>query len=287
MIKRNNGARFERVPPWQTDPGRVTLGSQFNVLGVRVHPVNVSLAIRYVNELVVNDEKGYITVTGVHGIIESQRSTSIRRAHNNSFLTVPDGMPLVYIGKCLGHRQIERCYGPELMRALLAASIREGYTHFLYGGNRGIAQELQRTIERTMPGARIVGTYTPPFRPLNEEEKKELRQEIKRLRPTIIWVGLSTPKQEMFMHEYLAHLDTNLMVGVGAAFDILTGHLKTAPPIMQRLALEWFYRLVQEPKRLWKRYLVNNPLFLWRFGLQVLGVQRFEVRERRRKPGLA
>lgn len=262
------GAQAPPAYPWRPAP-------HFNVLGVRVHPVNLCEAVRHVHDLVARNGKGYITVTGVHGIVESQRSPSVRRAHNDSFLTVPDGMPLVYIGRGLGHRSIDRCYGPELMRAILAASVDQGYTHFLYGGKRGIAEELRDRIERAFPGVCIVGTHSPPFRPLTEGEAEELMDLIARVRPTIFWVGLSTPKQEVFMHEFLPSLETNVMVGVGAAFDILTGHLKSAPRIMQRLALEWFYRLLQEPRRLWKRYLINNPLFLWMLSLQILGVRGF------------
>jgi N-acetylglucosaminyldiphosphoundecaprenol N-acetyl-beta-D-mannosaminyltransferase len=259
------------LPPGASAP-------ELNVLGVRVHPINVALVLRFVHDLVRANRKGYITVTGVHGITEAQRSPAILEAHNRSFLTVPDGMPLVYIGRCLGHRRMDRCYGPELMMAMFQASIRYGYTHFLYGGKRGIAQELRQRIERLVPGVRIVGTYSPPFRSLNGSERSELLRRISDLQPTVIWVGISTPKQEIFMHENLPALDTNVMVGVGAAFDILTGRLKSAPRVIQRMALEWVFRLAQEPRRLWRRYLVNNPVFLMRFGLQVLGLLNFDIR---------
>ncbi|TVL98268.1 MAG: glycosyltransferase [Candidatus Brocadia sp. WS118] len=250
-----------------------------NILGIRVHPVNIPEALHRIADLIQNHQKGYITVTGVHGIMESQRSDVIKAAHTGSFLTVPDGMPLVYIGRAAGYTEMHRCYGPDLMLALMKESVKKGYTHFFYGGKDGVAESLKETMETRFPGIRIVGTYTPPFRPLNEAEKKDLQERIARLKPNIIWVGLSTPKQELFMYEYLLCLETNLMVGVGAAFDFHTGQIKSAPSWMQKLALEWFYRLLQEPRRLWKRYLINNPLFIWNYTLQLLNLKKFEVKE--------
>jgi len=250
-----------------------------NILGVRVHPVNIPAVLSEIQHLINTRRKGYITVTGVHGIMESQYNSHIKTAHNQSFLTVPDGMPLVYIGRMTGYASMRRCYGPDLMLAILEESVKMGYTHFFYGGKDGVAESLKKTMEVRFPGIRIVGTYTPPFRPLNEVEKKDLQERIIRLKPNIIWVGLSTPKQELFMYEYLPILETNLMVGVGAAFDFHTGQIKSAPSWMQKLALEWFYRLLQEPRRLWKRYLINNPLFIWNYTLQLLNLKKFEVKE--------
>lgn len=252
--------------------------SFLNILGVRVHSVNIPLVLSKIYELINKSQKGYITVTGVHGIMECQRSLKVKAAHNHSFLTVPDGMPLVYIGKFFGYSKIARCYGPDLMMAVMEASVAKRYTHFFYGGKDGIAQKLKHMMKSKFPGIKIVGTYTPPYRPLSEEEKKELVEKVHQLGPNIIWVGLSTPKQEIFMQEYLPLLDTNLMIGVGAAFDFHTGQIKTAPTWLQKMALEWLYRLIQEPSRLWKRYMLNNPLFLWKFALQVLKIKKYEIR---------
>ena len=241
-----------------------------NVLGINIDATNIEEVIKRVDNKIIDNSKGYVTVTGVHGIMESQRSQKVKEAHNKAWQSVPDGMPLVYIGKMFGHKKMWRCYGPAMMHDLLKHSISKGYTHFLYGGKEGVAKKLKENLEEKFPGIKIVGTYTPPFRALNQEEKIYLVNRIDQLSPNFIWVGLSTPKQELFMSEYIDLLNTNLMFGVGAAFDFHTGTITSAPKWMQVLALEWLYRLIQEPKRLWKRYLINNPLFLFNIILQLL-----------------
>ena len=247
----------------------------FEVLGVRVHAVNIPRVLEAVEALLQQSGKGYITVTGVHGIMECQRSAMVMKAHRNAWLVVPDGMPLVHIGRSIyGQREMRRCFGPDLMEALLAHSVSKGHTHFLYGGNPGVAESLKTKLERKFPGLSIVGTYTPPFRPLNAQERHELLSLVESLRPHFFWVGLSTPKQELFMAEYLPLLATQIMVGVGAAFDYHNGTITRAPRWMQAAALEWLYRLLLEPRRLWKRYLINNPLFIGLLLLQALGVRK-------------
>lgn len=248
---------------------------KLTILNICVAPVNfetINASILYKINL---QSKAYITVTGVHGIMESLRNECVRQAHAGAWLTVPDGMPLVYIGKLHGHKEIERCYGPDLMEAVMADSVKQGYRHFFYGGKEGIAEELKSHFEMKYPGIQIVGTYTPPFRPLNESEFHQLEKQVAAVKPHIMWIGLSTPKQELFMHDYIDRLDTNLMIGVGAAFDIHTRHISSAPSWMQKCALEWLYRLIQEPRRLWKRYLINNPLFIFCYLLQLLKVKNY------------
>ncbi|HEY6169879.1 MAG TPA: WecB/TagA/CpsF family glycosyltransferase, partial [Verrucomicrobiae bacterium] len=149
--------------------------------------------------------------------------------------------------------------------------------HFFYGGARGAAEELKRRLTERFPGLQIVGVYEPPFRPLDAGEERALIEQVRAARPDILWVGLSTPKQERFMAEYLPKLDVTLMVGVGAAFDFHSGRAKQAPRWMQRCGLEWFYRLCCEPRRLWKRYLKNNPLFLGRALLQLTGLRKYPL----------
>jgi len=152
-------------------------------------------------------------------------------------------------------------------------SLTQGYTHFLYGGNVGVAEELRKKLEEKFPGIHILGTYTPPFRPLNEREE-ELLEQVGRLKPALFWVGLSTPKQERFMAEYIHKLDTKVMIGVGAAFDIHSGHVKDAPQIFKKTGMQWFYRLCLEPKRLWRRYLYNNPMFIYNYIKQLRNYKR-------------
>jgi N-acetylglucosaminyldiphosphoundecaprenol N-acetyl-beta-D-mannosaminyltransferase len=181
-------------------------------------------------------------------------------------------MPMVWMGKMQGHPSIQRVYGPDLMLNLCEHSVAQGFTHFLYGGVPGVAEDLREKLVMRFPGLKIVGNYTPPFRRLNDSELSDLQQMIRGTRPDFFWVGLSTPKQERFMAQYLSILpEAKIFIGVGAAFDLLTGRVRQAPAALQRAGLEWFFRLTQEPKRLWKRYLVNNPLFVARAARQLLG----------------
>jgi N-acetylglucosaminyldiphosphoundecaprenol N-acetyl-beta-D-mannosaminyltransferase len=219
--------------------------------------------------------KGYVCVTGVHGVVEAQSDPAFRRILNSSFLTTTDGMPLAWLAKYYVGGNVDRVYGPDLMLRVLNATKGKAYRHFLYGGAEGVAAELRARLEEGHPGVTFCGTYTPPFRPLNEQERSDLVAMVREAKPDVIWVGLSTPKQERFMAEWLPLLDTTLMFGVGAAFDFHAGRVRQAPRWVQRSGMEWFYRLIQEPRRLAKRYLVNNPIFLWRIAGQLLGLRKY------------
>ena len=254
----------------------ITKISKTKILGIPVAAVDIPHVIIHIKNHIALNKKGYITVTGVHGIMESQESDAVKQAHLDAFLTVPDGMPLVSIGRWKGFKQMARCYGPDLMQAVMEKSVEYHWMHYFYGGKEGVAQQLKTVFEQKYPGIKIVGSYTPPFRPLNENEKKIFIAEIERLKPHFIWVGLSTPKQELFMQEYLPLLNTNIMVGVGAAFDFHTGRIPMAPRWMQRMALEWLYRLLSEPKRLWRRYFNIVPRFIFYFILQQLHLKNFD-----------
>lgn len=256
-----------------TNPFRV------NVLGVGISVLDLETAAAHVFGAVEQQRKGYVCITGVHGVSEAQTDPGFRDILNGSLLTTPDGMPMVWAGWKEGHREMDRVYGPDLMLLIFEKSAAKGTTHFFYGGRDGVAEMLKARLEAKFPGVKIVGTYTPPFRDLTAEELAALQDEIKTARPDIIWVGLSTPKQERFMTKYLPLLDTTVMIGVGAAFDFHAGLVPQAPRWMQRSGLEWFYRLVKEPKRLWKRYLVNNPLFIFRILSQWSGLRAYPAPE--------
>jgi N-acetylglucosaminyldiphosphoundecaprenol N-acetyl-beta-D-mannosaminyltransferase len=184
---------------------------------------------------------------------------------------------MVWMGKLQGHKHMDRVYGPDLMVRLCERSRCAGYRHFLYGGGPGVALELKGCLEARFPGINIVGAYTPPFRPLTPEEESELAGIIAACKPDILWVGLSTPKQERFMAQYLDKLDATIFAGVGAAFDFHAGRVRQAPRWMQRSGLEWLFRLCCEPRRLWKRYLKNNPLFLFRAATQLSGLKTYPL----------
>ena len=251
-----------------------------NILGVGISVLNLDTAVAAIAAAVKERAKGYICVTGVHGVMEAQDSPPFREILNKAFLNTPDGMPMVWLGKLDGNKTMSRVYGPDLMEAVFAWS-REardpGCSHYFYGGAPGVAEELRRNMQARFPGIVVRGCHSPPFRPLNAEEEAALAAEIARLRPDIIWVGLSTPKQEKFMAEYLPKLDATLMVGVGAAFDFFAGRTRQAPRWIQRSGFEWLYRLCQEPRRLWKRYLKNNPLFVMKLIGQLTGFRKYSI----------
>jgi N-acetylglucosaminyldiphosphoundecaprenol N-acetyl-beta-D-mannosaminyltransferase len=163
------------------------------------------------------------------------------------------------------------------MLEMCRMSVERGYRHFLYGGKPGVAQALADALRIKVPGVEIVGAFTPPFQELSATEEEELIAAVRETRPDILWVGLSTPKQERFMNEYLGRLDADLMVGVGAAFDIHTGKIKDAPAWMKLVGLQWAHRLAQEPRRLWRRYLINNPTFIWCIILQFFGIRKHSI----------
>lgn len=251
-----------------------------NVLGVGIHGIDLPRAVEILKESARGNRKGYVCVTGVHGVMEAQRHPSFRKILANALLVTPDGMPTVWVGKAQGLHQMQRVFGPELMLQVCQQSVSEGLTHFLYGGKPGVAERLQLNLERLCPGIKILGTYTPPFRTLETGEKLQLQSLVERLRPDIIWVGLSTPKQEIFMSENINNLACTLMIGVGAAFDIHTGEVSDAPTWIKQAGLQWFHRLCQEPARLWKRYLINNTGFLWKIMLQFSGLRDYDLTSR-------
>lgn len=248
---------------------------RFNILGVLVSALTLDRAVAVIKEAVRDRRRGYICVTGVHGVSESQDDPALKEVHNRAFLVTPDGMPLVWLGRRLATEPVDRVYGPDLLLTVCESTADSHCRHFFYGGAPGVAEELAAELSRRFPGLTVCGTYCPPFRPLTGEETTELQQVISEARPDIIWVGLSTPKQERFMAENLPRLDTTLMIGVGAAFDFHTGRVRQAPRWMQRSGLEWLFRLIMEPRRLAGRYLRNNPLFIVRIALQLTGLRKY------------
>ncbi|MDX1622635.1 MAG: WecB/TagA/CpsF family glycosyltransferase [Gemmatimonadota bacterium] len=240
-------------------------------------PVDMEAALRRIEGWIAGREPNYVCVSGVHGVMESQRDPELRTIHNRAGMVTPDGMPLVWLSRLAGFREVERVYGPDLMLACCERSVERGWRHFLYGGAEGVPELLTERLEERFPGIEIAGAYSPPFRPLTEEEDAAVVERIDAANPDIVWVGLGTPKQERWMDAHVGRLGAPVLIGVGAAFDFHTGRKRQAPGWMQRAGLEWLYRLLSEPRRLGRRYCVNNPLFVWSVLLQVLGVRSFEL----------
>ncbi len=260
--------------PTSTGPRAV---ARANVLGVGVSALNLSSATAALVSAAEQKTKGYVCVTGVHGVSEAQTDPEFRAILNAALLNTPDGMPMVWMGWLQGFHDMGRVYGPDLMLSLCEAGVPRGFTHFFYGGADGVAPELRRRLEQRFPGLKIAGTFTPPFRPLDETETKQLAAMVAQEKPDFFWVGLSTPKQERFMAQFCSKLGATVFLGVGAAFDFHAGRVRQAPRWMQRSGLEWLFRLICEPRRLWKRYLKNNPVFVWRAFLQLTRLRKYPM----------
>jgi len=238
--------------------------TRVDVLGVGVSAINMAMAVDQVERWI---ERGgpasYVCVTGVHGVMTSQSDPELMRIHNESGMTTPDGMPMVWAGHRAGAEWMGRVYGPDLMLAVLQHGEPRRWRSFLYGGKEGVADALREQLVERFPDIQVVGTYTPPFRELTPDEDEAVVAEIDASGAQIVWVGLSTPKQERWMAEHVGRTRATVMFGVGAAFDIHAGAKSQAPLWMQRNGLEWLYRLVHEP-RLLARYATSNPAFVWK-----------------------
>lgn len=221
------------------------------------------MAVAQIAGWIERGERQYVCVTGVHGVMESQRDPALAGIHNASGLTTPDGMPMVWAGRAAGAAHMDRVYGPDLMLEVLAVAHQRGWSSFFYGGAPDVPAELARHLQRRFPDLAVAGWHSPPFRPLTAEEDAAEVAAINAAKPTLVWVGLSTPKQERWMAAHRDRLDAAVLLGVGAAFDLHAQRLPQAPRWMQRSGLEWLFRLCKEPRRLWRRYLGNNPRFVW------------------------
>jgi len=250
-----------------------SIAKSFKVLGVRVDAVQIPEVISRITGWVEERRAGnYIAVTGMHGIVEAQQNQKFFTILNQASLVVADGMPLIWIGRRYGFELRRRVYGPELLDTFCRATGGR-YSHFFYGGAPGVAEKLGEILQRRF-GIRVGGTYSPPFRPLNAFEKCRLQKIVRNAQPDVLWVGLSTPKQETWMAEFRDLLGVPVMIGVGAAFDFLTGRTSQAPHWMREHGLEWFFRLVTEPRRLWRRYLIGGSRFVWQVALEMTGVSK-------------
>jgi N-acetylglucosaminyldiphosphoundecaprenol N-acetyl-beta-D-mannosaminyltransferase len=246
-------------------------GDRINILGVNVSAINLGDAVAVIRRWIREDSHQYVCVSGAHGVMECRRNERLRQIHNESGMVTPDGMPLVWMARLLGSKRVTRVYGPDLMRKVTEISASNGYRQFYYGAAGGTADKLKEALVRAHPGLQVAGTYSPPYRELTPVEDEAVINAINAAHPHILWVGLSTPKQEFWMANHLGKLNVPVMIGVGAAFDFLAGSKRQAPRWMQRRGLEWLFRLLTEPRRLWRRYAFVVPGFAFLAARQLFG----------------
>lgn len=235
---------------------------RIDILGVGVSSINLDDAVVMIERWICERSRNYVCVTGVHGVMESRRNDRLRRIHDQAGMVTPDGMPLVWFARLFGRKRSERVYGPDLMRKMTAISELRGYRQFYYGGAEGVATKLKQKLIGVHPKLEVAGALCPPFRELTAAEDEAIVEAINAARPHIVWVGLSTPKQEFWMASHIGLVEAPVMIGVGAAFDFLAGTKRQAPVWMQRNGLEWLFRLCSEPRRLWRRYAYIVPGFV-------------------------
>ncbi|PKN88011.1 MAG: glycosyltransferase [Chloroflexi bacterium HGW-Chloroflexi-8] len=237
--------------------------SKCNILGVGISIINMSQTLVIIEDWIENNNHQYVCVTPIHAIMNYQNNPNLLKIANQSGLTTPDGMPVVWLLKLAGYKNVSRVYGPDLMLAVCENGCKKNYRHYMYGSTTNVLLKLTDHLQNRFPGLIISGSYSPPFRILTDEEDQEIINQINSVSPDIVWVGIGSPKQELWMAEHLNKINAKVMIGVGAAFDFHAGHIKQAPLWMQRSGLEWLFRLILEPKRLWKRYLIGYPKFVF------------------------
>lgn len=241
------------------------------VLGVPVSTINMPQALAIILSWIEHGIAHYICVRDVHGIMRAQEDAALLEIHNGAGLVTPDGMPLVWLAQWRGHSEVSRVCGADLVAELCGASTEQGIGHYFYGGKPGVAERMAAELKIRFPNLNVVGTATPPFGPMSAEDDQEATVAIAATRPGIVWVGLSTPKQEYWMRDHVGRIPGATLIGVGAAFDFYAGDIKRAPAWMHRRGLEWLHRLASEPRRLWRRYLVLAPRFVLLVGRRGFG----------------
>lgn len=250
--------------------------ANYSLLGLRVSAVQIPDTIARMEEWISRREACHVVaVMDMHSIMEAQHDRNLKNLLLDADLVVPDGFPLVWMGRQKGFTLRSRVCGPELMTAFCEETARKGYRHFFYGGAPGVAEDLGARFAARFAGFVVAGCYCPPFRSLTVEEDREIVEAIERSRADIVWVGLGAPKQDRWMFEHRKRLSVPVLIGVGAAFDFHTGRVPRAPLWMSEYGFEWLFRLAMEPRRLWKRYLVFGSQFVILVALELLGIRKF------------
>lgn len=256
-----------------------------NVLGVGISRVDLPAAVRTLAGWLDRGERGYVCIRDAHGIVLCQRDEELRQIHNQAGMVTPDGMPLVWFCRALGYREVARVYGPDLMCAVLQDETLRVRRHFLLGGAPGVAEALAAALGKRYPGFVAAGIYAPPPEATLGGIDAQALAAVAAAQAEFIWVGLGSPKQERWMARHAAHVTAAAMIGVGAAFDFLSGRKAQAPRWIRSAGLEWIFRLATEPRRLAGRYLYTVPTFLLLAALAATGLRRFPLDDARELVG--
>lgn len=233
-----------------------------NIMGVSVAAIDMEWLVDYINQNVKNLSGDYICVSNVHTTVTAYEDQEYCRVQNGGIMAIPDGGPLSSVGRKRGFINMKRTTGPSLMGEIFKISAAKGYRHYFYGSTDETLQKLYSVLTESYPGIQIVEMYSPPFRTMTDDEDRAIIGRINEKKPDFVWVGLGAPKQEKWMAEHQGKVE-GLMIGVGAGFDYFAGNIKRAPEWLQRNNLEWLFRLMQDPKRLFKRYWHTNIRFIW------------------------
>lgn len=235
--------------------------SRVSILGVSVDPLDMDLTLNQIENWLLEDARAYACVLPAHSVMECVNHPELLPVFNKADMVTPDGMSIVWLLNLMGYKNVRRVYGPDLMMATCKHGINKKWRHYFFGGNPGTPQALADQLQKQIPDLQIAGTCSPPFGPPTQEEEERFISALNTSKADILWVGMSSPWQETWMHEYRTRVNIPIMIGVGAAFDFLSGRKKQAPRWIQKMGMEWLYRLISESKRLWPRYK-NYPLFL-------------------------
>lgn len=242
-----------------------------DMLGVLITPTNLTRAVETLDSWRVQGKREYVCCVSVHGLVEAQSDPAFREVLSRAALTTQDGMPLVWWCQHAGFKETSRACGRDLLLAMCEIAAERGHRHYFYGGAPGIPELLVANLKQRYPGLTVAGYRSPPFRPLTPEEDAAELKIINDTNPDFVWIGLGTPKQDRWMSDHLGKISAAALLGVGAAFDFHAGAKQNAPAWMQRSGLEWMFRLACEPKRLARRYLVGNAIFVTLAARQLLG----------------
>jgi len=249
---------------------------QISILGVLVNAVNMHSALAQFNDWIKTKTHSYVCVAPAHSIMECVNNPSLLPVFNDADMVTPDGMAIVWLLHLKGFKETRRVYGPDLLSAACNLGIEKNWKHFLFGGGPTVAQKLAGKLQNQIPGLQVAGTYTPPYGRPSDADEITMIELLNNSGADILWVGMSSPWQEVWMHEHLGRINIPVMVGVGAAFDYLSGTKPQAPRWIQRIGMEWLFRLLKEPKRLWPRYK-QYPRFAF-LALKELVNEKFSVR---------